>query len=203
MTGVAKSTGKAPRAAGRKAVTKSPKSPKSPAAKVGKTAKAAKTAAASKIPKVKVAAEHPSYLEMITEAINVLNVKKGASRQAIHKHIVAQYNLGAATDKMVRSRLALALKKGVTTGTLQQPSLNRFKLPKDAQKASTPKVGTPKTPTTPKSAKKTNVVAASPSEKKSSTPKTTAVKPTVKKSKKAPSKKTAANTGEEAVVAAV
>ncbi|CAL2036359.1 unnamed protein product [Caenorhabditis brenneri] len=173
---------------------RAPRSPKSPAAKSGKTAKAAKAAAAAKIPKIQKAkstAEHPTYLEMVTDAIATLKDRKGASRQAIYKHIVAAHSLvkSPANEKKVRHQLAQALKKGTTTGSLLQASQGRFKIQKagaaSPKAASTRKSSTPKAKTTPKSMKK---VATSPSEKKAKSPKQVA-KPSVKKSKKAPVKK--------------
>lgn len=176
-------------------IQKITKSPKSPAAKSGKTAKAAKTAAAAKIPKIqkaKTTAEHPKYLEMVTEAIATLKDRKGASRQAIYKHVVAKHSLvkSPADEKKVRHQLAVALKKGTTTGSLLQASAGRYKIQKTggaSPKVATPKSSTPKAKTAPKSMKK---VTTSPSEKKAKSPKKS-VKPSVKKSKKAPAKKAA------------
>ncbi|EFO86731.1 hypothetical protein CRE_04772 [Caenorhabditis remanei] len=180
--------------AAKQASPKAPKSPKSPAARAGKAAKAEKTAVASKIPKVqkiKTVADHPAYLVMVTAAINDLKERKGASKQAILKHISNSFHLVNAvnTEKKVRSKLALALKKGVASGALLQVTgtgaSGRFKLAKAG--------ATPKAPSTPKAAKKTSVVAPSPSEKKAKSPKKAAVKPAAKKNKKAPvTKKTSA-----------
>ncbi|PIC42437.1 hypothetical protein B9Z55_009520 [Caenorhabditis nigoni] len=171
---------------------KSPKSPKSPAARAGKTAKAAQTAAANKIPKVKkvkVVADHPAYLEMVTAAITELNERKGASHQAILKTISKNHNLinMANTEKSVRSRLAIALKKGIAAGTLLQVTGNgangRFKL----QKAGTKAAKTSAEPSTPKSTKKPAAAVTPSSEKKPKSP--VAAKPVAKKSVKSPAAK--------------
>merc|ERR1712095_261579 len=69
------------------------------------------TMSAAAAPKAKKAAKkapaaHPPYASMITAAIKALGDKKGSSRQAILKYIVANNKVDAA-KAAVRVRLAL------------------------------------------------------------------------------------------------
>merc|ERR1719370_2324999 len=61
---------------------------------------------AKKAAKPKVAAAHPPYAAMITAAVKGLADKKGSSRQAILKYVVANNKVDAA-KAAVRVRLAL------------------------------------------------------------------------------------------------
>merc|ERR1712119_195035 len=63
-------------------------------------------AAAPKVKKAKAPAAHPPYASMITAAIKALGDKKGSSRQAILKYVVANNKVDAA-KAAVRVRLAL------------------------------------------------------------------------------------------------
>ena len=136
-------------------------------------------------------ADHPKYIDMIVAAIAALKERSGSSRQAIIKYIKANYKVG----ENVGTHVKLALKRGVTSGTLSQPkgtgASGSFKLVKKekpakkkpaakkpaAKKATKTKKATPK-----KAAKKaTPKKAAKPAAKK----------PVAKKVKKTP-KKTAA-----------
>ena len=63
--------------------------------------------------------EHPKYREMITSAICTLNDRKGSSRQAILKYIVAHYNVGSETKK-INSWVKMALRAGIKTGAFKQ-----------------------------------------------------------------------------------
>merc|ERR1711872_969755 len=121
----------------------------SAAAKPAKARKAAKPAA------------HPPYASMITAAIKGLKDKKGSSRQAILKYIVANNKVDAA-KKVVAA--AAAGKKGAGS----------FKLPAKEPAAKKPKA---------KKAKK-------PAAKKAAKPKA-AKKPAAKKAAKKPAKKAA------------
>ncbi|VDO79158.1 unnamed protein product [Onchocerca flexuosa] len=58
---------------------------------------------------------HPSYSQMIKEAITALKDRKGSSRVAILKYISTRYQLGD-NGKRVHSQLRLAIKKGIASG---------------------------------------------------------------------------------------
>uniref|UniRef100_A0A915PSR3 H15 domain-containing protein n=1 Tax=Setaria digitata TaxID=48799 RepID=A0A915PSR3_9BILA len=65
----------------------------------------------------KVAKAHPSYSQMIKEAIVALKDRKGSSRVAILKYISGRYQLGS-NGKRVHSQLRLAIKRGIASGKL-------------------------------------------------------------------------------------
>ena len=73
-------------------------------------AKAAKPRAPRK------AASHPPFNEMIAAAIVALADRKGSSKIAIQKYILAHYNV--EDNKMSNTNLNRALKRGVTAGKL-------------------------------------------------------------------------------------
>ena len=75
------------------------------------TKKATKPKVAKKEP------THPKYSEMVNSAITELKERKGSSRQAISKYIVATYNLDA---KVASIHVKGALIRGVEKGTLKQ-----------------------------------------------------------------------------------
>lgn len=80
-------------------------------------APAQKKAAAK--PKTKKAAPtHPVYKDMILAAIASLKERKGSSRQAILKYILAHYK-GVGVEKQVNSRLKLALVRMADNGDLK------------------------------------------------------------------------------------
>merc|ERR1712141_367633 len=148
----------------------------SAAAKPAKAKKAAKPAA------------HPPYASMITAAIKGLKDKKGSSRQAILKYIVANNKVDAAKAG-VRVKLALrkmvAAKKIVAAAAAGKKGAGSFKLPAKepkAKKATKPKAKKPK------KAKKVKKPAA----KKAKKPKKAAKKPAAKKAAKKPAAKKAA-----------
>ena len=87
------------------AATKKASSPAKAAALVKKAAKSASSA-------------HPSYLEMVISAVQALKERSGSSRQAILKYILANYNV-VADPKAVNLHLKLALKRGLTSGTIK------------------------------------------------------------------------------------
>ena len=142
---------------------------------------------------------------MIAAAIGALKERSGSSRQAILKYVTANYKVG--DEKLTSFHLKLALKRGVTAGTLKvvkgTGASGSFKLankPKEpkkkpaAKKPATPKKKAAKKAATPK--KKTAKKAA-PQKKTAAkkTPKRAAKKPATKKAaakKAAPKKKTAA-----------
>merc|ERR1711909_245374 len=118
---------------------------------------------AKKAAKPKVAPAHPPYAAMITSAIKKLADKKGSSRQAILKYIVANNKVDAA-KAAVRVRLALkkmlAAKKLVSAAAAGKKGAGSFKLP--AKKAA-------KKPAAKKAAKKP--AAKKPAAKKAAKPK--------------------------------
>merc|ERR1711981_1023845 len=104
----------------------------------------------AKAPKVKKAAKpaaHPPYANMIVAAIKALKDKKGSSRQAILKYVVANNKVADADKAAVRVKLALrklvAAKKGAGS----------FKLPAKEPAAKKPKAKKAKKPKAAKTAK--------------------------------------------------
>merc|ERR1712243_43800 len=99
--------------------------------------------------------EHPPYLAMIQAAIKELKEKKGSSRKAIIKVIIAKYKVGS-DEKKVANRVRLALKKGVTAKKLVnlKGASGRYKKATKAEKPKTPKkAAKPKKAKTPKAKK--------------------------------------------------
>merc|ERR1712054_554463 len=92
---------------------------------------------AKKAAKAKAPAAHPPYAAMIAAAIKGLGDKKGSSRQAILKYIVANYKVDAG-KAAVRVRLALkkmiAAKK-VAAAAAGKKGAGSFKLPAKEPKA--------------------------------------------------------------------
>merc|ERR1711981_767009 len=126
---------------------------------------------------------HPPYASMITAAIKGLKDKKGSSRQAILKYIVANNKVDAAKAG-VRVKLALrkmvAAKKVVAAAAAGKKGGGSFKLPAQEPAAKKPKAKKAKKPAAkkPKAAKK-------PAKPKA------AKKPAAKKAAKKPAKKAA------------
>merc|ERR1711953_1122376 len=108
---------------------------------------APKAAKAKKPAKPKKPSTHGTYASMIAAAITALKDKKGSSRQAIVKYIMANNNLGGADAKAVNSRTKVALKNGLKAGVLKNAKgtgvTGSFKLAKvkkpAAKKAKSPK----------------------------------------------------------------
>merc|ERR1712112_345648 len=102
---------------------------------------------AKKAAKPKVPAAHPPYAAMITAAVKGLADKKGSSRQAILKYVVANNKVDAA-KAAVRVRLALkkmvAAKKLVSAAAAGKKGAGSFKLPAKEPKAKKPKAKKPK-----------------------------------------------------------
>merc|ERR1712102_40059 len=105
---------------------------------------------AKKAAKAKAPAAHPPYASMITAAIKGLGDKKGSSRQAILKYIVANYKVDAG-KAAVRVRLALkkmiTAKKVVAAAAAGKKGAGSFKLPAKepkANKAKKPEAKKPK-----------------------------------------------------------
>merc|ERR1712072_1662019 len=122
-------------------------------------------AKAPKVKKVAKPAAHPPYANMIVAAIKALKDKKGSSRQAILKYVVANNKVDAAKAG-VRVKLALrklvAGKKVVAAAAAGKKGAGSFKLPAKEPKA--------KKAAKPKAAKK-------PAAKKAAKPKKAAKKP--------------------------
>merc|ERR1712128_211935 len=144
---------------------------------------------AKKAAKPKVAAAHPPYATMIAAAIKGLGDKKGSSRQAILKYVVANNKVDAA-KAAVRVRLALkkmiVAKKVVAAAAAGKKGAGSFKLAAKEPKAK--KVKKPKA----KKPKKVKKPAAKKAKKpKKAATKTAAKKPAAKKAvkKAAPKKK--------------
>merc|ERR1711915_1044081 len=113
-------------------------------APAAKPAKKAKAAAKPKKPAVK--ATHPAYGAMILAAVKALKDRKGSSKAAILKYVLANYKVG--DEKKASVRVKLALRKLGASGKLVQQkgtgASGSFKLPK-TEKAAKPKVVAKKT----------------------------------------------------------
>merc|ERR1712150_429431 len=114
-------------------------------------------AAAPKAKKAaKAPAAHPPYASMITAAIKALGDKKGSSRQAILKYVVAN-NKVDATKAAVRVKLALrkmvVAKKVVAAAAAGKKGAGSFKLPAKEPKAKKPKAKKAKKPAAKKAKK--------------------------------------------------
>ena len=114
---------------------------------------------------------HPTYQVMVQEAIKALKERKGASRQAMKKYVMAEYKLQAISAVHFNG----ALKKLTEAGTLEQSE--------NGQRWKIKKVTAPKPAAKKPAAKK-------PAAKKASTAKKPAAKKVVKKTAtKKPAKK--------------
>lgn len=161
-----------------------------------------------KVTKPKKPAVHPTYSEMIFQAISTLKERGGSSRQAILKYIMKNFTVGN-DEKSVNSRLKIALRAGLAKNTLKNSKGNgasgSFKLgetktetkPKKkvvkkpvVKKPAAKKAKSPKKVKTPKKEKKTEKTKKVTKPKKATTPKKTAKKP-VTKTKKPAAKKPA------------
>merc|ERR1712129_304264 len=69
------------------------------------------TAAMAEDKPAKEAPSHPSYLAMIVEAIEELGDKKGSSRKAVSKHVLAKYP--ELVPEKAAGRLKLAFRSGI------------------------------------------------------------------------------------------
>ena len=142
---------------------------------------------ATKASKPKVPAAHPPYASMITAAIKTLGDKKGSSRQAILKAVIANNKVDAAKAG-VRVKLALrkliADKKIVAAAVAGKKGAGCYKLPAKEPKAK--KVAAKKPKAAKKPAAKKPKAAKKPAAKK---PK--AKKPAAKKAAKKPAAKKA------------
>lgn len=79
--------------------------------------------------KPKVAASHPPFAKMIVEAVKDLKEKKGSSRQAILKHIIALHKIDEKVASVqVRRGLVSAVKAGHLSQTKGSGASGSFKL---------------------------------------------------------------------------
>merc|ERR1712032_1626091 len=103
-----------------------------------RTAQQRRIIMSTKVKKVAKPAAHPPYANMITAAIKGLKDKKGSSRQAILKFVVAN-NKVDATKAAVRVKLALrkmvVAKKVVAAAAAGKKGAGSFKLPAKEPKA--------------------------------------------------------------------
>merc|ERR1711973_409214 len=143
---------------------------------------------------------HGTYASMIAAAITALKDKKGSSRQAIVKYIMANNNLGGADAKAVNTRTKVALKNGLKAGVLKNAKgtgvTGSFKLVKveKPKKAKKPKAKKPaaKKKTAAKKAKSPKKAAKKTAAKKpAKSPKKAAAKRPAKKAAKPAKKATA------------
>merc|ERR1711934_1298470 len=154
-----------------------------------------KAAKAKKASKPKAPAVHPTYIQMASAAIAALKERKGSSRQAVLKYIMANYKLGN-DQKPVNSRLKIALRNGTEKGVLSNVGKSTgasgsFKLGEKA--AAKPKAKkSPKKAAKKPAAKKPAVKkAASPKKKAAAKPKKSPAKKAAAAAKKTPAKKAA------------
>jgi histone H1/5 len=162
-------------------------------------------AAKPKVAKPKVPEAHPKFAAMIGAAISALNERKGSSRQAIVKYIMANYKVGT-DQKAINSRVKVALKSGLAKTTLKNSkgvgAVGSFKnVEKSAavakpKKSPVKKVAAKKPKTLKKSATPKKAVAKkakTPVKPKTVKPKSAAaMKPTAQKKVKAAKVKTPA-----------
>ncbi len=133
---------------------------------------ASKSKAATKAPK-KTAPSHPSYHEMVVEAVASIKDRKGASRSAINFYIAKKY---LSSVRVKATVLAKALINAVENKSIKVRSPNRYSLGSSNLKAKKQKA------TKKKAAEKKPKTKKAAEEKKSAKPKT------VPKSKPTPSK---------------
>merc|ERR1712098_77119 len=166
--------------------------------------KAASPAPAKKAkatPKKKAAPPaHPAYAVIVEAAITALKEKKGSSRVAILKYVLANYKVG--DEKKAANRVRIAIKKSLASGALTQAkdgNNGKIKVAekKAAKKPAAAKKTTPKKKAAPpkKRAAATKKKVTATKTKKAATPKKAAKKPaakkaTPKKAAKKPMKKT-------------
>ncbi|KAI5289083.1 hypothetical protein KEM55_008906 [Ascosphaera atra] len=87
-------------------------------------------------------ASHPSYKDMIKDAIINLKERNGSSRQAIKKYIHASGKIPVSTQAAFDSQFNRALRSGVEKGEFAQPKgpSGTVKLAKPAAKPAKPAV---------------------------------------------------------------
>jgi histone H1/5 len=166
----------------------------------------AAAAAKPKVVKPKKPAAHPAFGEMIAKAIVGLADKKGSSKVAIKKYILANFKV--EDNKKTNTNLNLALKKSVSggklstakghSGTFKATKVEKPKKVKTSPKKAAKKPAAKKSPkkVAKKSAVKKSVKKVAPEPTKAVTAKKAvsakkAVKPKAAKLKKSPTKKAA------------
>ena len=142
-------------------------------------------------------ASHPSYQVMVEDAIKALKDRKGSSRQAMKKQIMATHNLSAvsashfkvALDKLTESGTLVKSENGQRwkikkVAVVKKPAVKKPEAKKTVTKKAAPK--SPKKPAAKKSPKKTvaNKVAAKKVGAKKPATKKVTKKPAVKKTNK-------------------
>ena len=145
-----------------------------------------------KVAKPKKPSTHPKYSEMIKQAVTSLKERGGSSRQAILKYIMKNFNVGT-DEKGVNARLKMALKAGVSKGSLKQAkgtgASGSFRIG-ESVKAKKPKAAKPKAPKAKKpKAKKPAGEKKAKAKKAKSPKKKAAAKPKKSPAKKAPKPK--------------
>ncbi|XP_021360077.1 histone H1-delta-like [Mizuhopecten yessoensis] len=152
-------------------------------------APAKKATKAKKPAKPKVPLPHPSFADMVIKAITALKERKGSSRKAMIKYIMANYKVGTDENK-VNTRVKTALKSGVAKGALKQVkgtgASGSFKVGEKV-KATKPKKPAAKKAAVKKPKKPVAAKAKKPAAKKAKKP--AAKKPAAKKAAKPAAKK--------------
>ena len=138
--------------------------------------------------KVAVKKDHPKYKDMIAAAIKELANKKGSSKVAISKYILANYKVG---DQRHDTNLKAALLRELKAGTIVKKSgigcAGSFKFPVAAKPALKKRAGAaPKKKAVPKKKSATPKKKAAPKKKPAAAPKK---KVAPKKKKATPAKK--------------
>ena len=142
--------------------------------------------AKKKAPRASKPSAHPPFSEMIATAIKDLADKKGSSRIAIKRHILAKFKL--EDTKANNTWLNLALRRGVTSGQLtpNKHHAGLFRILKTKKSAGEKSAEmTPKKSAVKKTPKKTPVKKAV----KAKSPLKKAAKAVKKTPKKSPAKK--------------
>ena len=150
-----------------------------------------------KVTKAKVVKKeptHPKYAEMVISAVTELKERKGSSRQAILKYIIATYNLDAKSASIhVKAALVRGVEKGLLNQVKGTGASGSFKIIKQKPEPKKPKKAVEKKPAK-KTTKKVKDTAVTKKAKKATTKKPTAKKAAAKKpaAKKPAAKKPAA-----------
>ena len=157
------------------------------AASPTKVAKPAKKVSKAKTAGKKAAPAHPTYLEMIKDAIKSIGKPvKGATRQAIMKFISTKYKVTGNVQSTLRQVLRKLVQSGKLVQNKQAFKISKTELkPKKVKKVKAKKPKKPKKVKKPKQAKAVKVKKVS--KVKKAAPRKKAVAP--KKSKKASSPK--------------
>merc|ERR1712000_583850 len=126
-------------------------------------------------------ATHPTYQDMITDAIVTLKERNGSSRQSLKKYVKQNNPSITATDNMLDALFNRALKAGVDKGVFEQPkgpsggTKLAKKKPATAKKPAAKKAAAPKKATATKA--KAPAKATKAAAPKKAAPKKAAAKP--------------------------